>query len=107
MLDYENLIAEYVEDYDAHVLYRVTPVFDGDNLLASGVLMEGMSVEDEGESVKFCVFMYNVQPGIGIDYATGDSWLLESQSSYRSITETALVEMRKSNIIKVSLRRTA
>ena len=73
MLDYENLIAEYVEDYDAHVLYRVTPVFEGNDLLAKGVLMEGMSVEDHGKSVKFCVFMYNVQPGAQMDYATGDA----------------------------------
>ena len=73
MLDYENLIAEYVEDYNAHVLYRVTPVFNGTDLLASGVLLEGTSVEDQGKSVQFCVFLYNVQPGIVLDYATGDS----------------------------------
>ena len=73
MLPFENLLAEYVEDTGNHVLYRVTPVFVGNNLLASGVLMEGMSCEDKGKSVQFCVFCYNVQPGVVIDYATGDS----------------------------------
>ena len=55
------------------MLYRVTPVFEGDNLVASGVLMEAYSVEDSGEGVTFCVYAYNVQPGITIDYATGAS----------------------------------
>lgn len=59
-----------------HVLYRVTPVFKGEELVARGVLMEALSVEDGGEGVLFNVYVYNVQPGIGIDYATGDSWLL-------------------------------
>jgi len=77
MLPYENLIAEYVEDTGNHVLYRVTPIFEGENLLAAGVLMEGMSVEDNGDDVRFCVFAYNVQPGIIIDYATGESHLEE------------------------------
>lgn len=73
MLPFENLVADYVKETDNHVLYRVTPVFEGDNLLASGVLMEAQSVEDGGDGVLFCVFCYNVQPGIRIDYATGDS----------------------------------
>lgn len=74
MLPFENLVADYVQETGHHVLYRVTPVFDGDNLVASGVLMEGWSVEDAGEGVCFCVYAYNVQPGVEIDYATGDSW---------------------------------
>lgn len=57
------------------MLYRVTPIFSGDNLVADGVQMEAWSVEDEGEGVCFNVFVYNVQPGIEIDYATGESWL--------------------------------
>lgn len=73
MRDFENLVAEFAEDCGMHVLYRVTPVFKGENLVASGVLLEGMSVEDRGSSVRFCVFLYNVQPGIAIDYATGSS----------------------------------
>lgn len=75
MLDFENEVADYVEATGNHVLYRVTPVFEGDNLLASGVLMEAYSVEDSGASIQFCVYCYNVQPGITIDYATGDSAL--------------------------------
>ena len=74
MLPFENIVADYVKETDNHVLYRVTPVFEGDNLVASGVLMEGWSVEDEGEGVCFCVYAYNVQPEIEIDYATGESW---------------------------------
>lgn len=75
MLPFENMVADYVKETDNHVLYRVTPIFTGDNLVADGVLMEGYSVEDEGDGICFCVYAYNVQPGITIDYATGDSWL--------------------------------
>lgn len=73
MLPFENMVADYVDETDNHVLYRVTPVFEGDNLVASGVFMEAESVEDEGEGILFHVFCYNAQPGITIDYATGDS----------------------------------
>lgn len=73
MLPFENEVAGYVRDTGNHVLYRVTPVFTGDNLAAEGVLMEAYSVEDQGEGVQFCVFVYNVQPGIQINYATGES----------------------------------
>ena len=73
MLPFENQVADYVNGTENHVLYRVTPVFDGDNLLASGVLMEAYSVEDEGKGINFCVFAYNVQPGININYANGES----------------------------------
>jgi len=75
MLPFENLVADYVKETENHVLYRVTPLFDGDNLVAHGVLMEGYSVEDEGEGVCFCVYAYNAQPGIDINYATGESQL--------------------------------
>lgn len=77
MLPFENQVAEYVKETGNHVLYRVTPIFEGDNLVATGVQMEAMSVEDEGEEICFNVFVYNVQPGIGIDYSNGDSWLEE------------------------------
>ncbi len=73
MLPFENMVADYVKETDNHVLYRVTPVFEGDDLLSLGVLMEGWSVEDEGEGICFSVFVYNVQPGIIIDYADGGS----------------------------------
>lgn len=77
MLPFENEVADYVNDTDNHVLYRVTPVFSGDNLLASGVIIEAKSVEDNGVGVQFNVYCYNVQPGISIDYTTGES--LENQ----------------------------
>lgn len=73
MLPFENQVAQYVKDTGNHVLYRVTPRFTGDNLVADGVLIEAYSVEDSGEGLQFCVFVYNVQPGIEIDYATGKS----------------------------------
>ena len=81
MLPFENLTADYVKETGNHVLYRVTPIFEGDNLLASGVLMEAESVEDEGDGVLFCVYVYNVQPGVTIDYATGKSELAKSGST--------------------------
>ena len=74
MLPFENEVADYVNDTDNHVLYRVTPVFSGDNLLASGVIIEAKSVEDNGAGLQFNVYCYNVQPGISIDYTTGESW---------------------------------
>lgn len=73
MLPFENMVADYVKETGNHVLYRVTPVFEGDNLVANGVLMEGYSVEDNGEGICYCVFAYNTQPDIYIDYVTGDS----------------------------------
>lgn len=74
MLPFENMVADYVKETGNHVLYRVTPIFDGDNLVASGVEMEAQSVEDQGEGICFHVYCYNVQPGVTIDYATGESW---------------------------------
>ncbi len=73
MLPFENLTADYIKETGNHVLYRVTPIYDGDNLVASGVQMEGYSVEDNGEGVCFHVYCYNVQPGVVIDYATGEN----------------------------------
>ena len=73
MLPFENRVAAYVKRTHNHVIYRVTPVFEGENLVASGVLMEGRSVEDGGEGICFCVYVFNVQPGIMIDYKTGES----------------------------------
>jgi DNA-entry nuclease len=74
MLPFEETVARYLDENDNHVLYRVTPVVEGDNLLADGVLMEAYSVEDGGRGICFCVFCYNVQPGISIDYKTGENW---------------------------------
>lgn len=75
MLPFENMVADYVKETGNHVLYRVTPVFEGDNLLAKGVLMEAKSVEDDGAGILYCVFCYNVQPGVSINYADGSSSL--------------------------------
>ena len=75
MLPFENLVADYVNNTGNHVLYRVTPMFSGSNLVANGVLIEAKSVEDNGGGILFNVYCYNVQPGIGINYENGDSWL--------------------------------
>ena len=75
MLPFENMVADYVQETENHVLYRVTPVFNEEDFVAQGVLMEAWSVEDTGDGICFNVFCYNVQPGIVIDYATGESWL--------------------------------
>lgn len=73
MLPFENQVAEYVKRTNNHVLYRITPIFEGENLLASGIQMEAKSVEDNGEGICFNVYVYNVQPGVIIDYSTGES----------------------------------
>ena len=91
MLPFETKVCDYVKNTGNHVLYRVTPIFDGDNLLADGVLMEAYSVEDAGEGISFCVFTYNVQPGIGIDYATGDNWA-EGSGTYQSTVASVAEE---------------
>ena len=88
MLPFENMVADYIQETDNHVLYRVTPIFEGNNLLANGVLMEGYSVEDKGAGVSYCVFAYNVQPGIEIDYATGESKLADSAQQEEQKTAT-------------------
>lgn len=75
MLPFENQVADYIQETGNHVLYRVTPVFEGSDLLAEGVQMEAYSVEDEGAGICFNVYCYNVQPGVDIDYATGENWL--------------------------------
>jgi len=78
MLPFEDMVADFVKETGEHVLYRVTPIYENEtDLVAIGVLMEGWSVEDEGESICFCVFAYNSQPGVEIDYATGESRLAE------------------------------
>lgn len=87
MLPFENEVADYVNDTDNHVLYRVTPVFSGDNLVASGVIIEAKSVEDNGAGVQFNVYCYNVQPGISIDYIDGQSWENGSSNTSESDNE--------------------
>ncbi|WP_242875938.1 DNA/RNA non-specific endonuclease [Cellulosilyticum sp. I15G10I2] len=77
MLPFENMVADYIKETENLVLYRVTPIYEGNNLVAKGVQMEAMSVEDKGEGICFNVFVYNNQPGVMIDYATGESRLLD------------------------------
>lgn len=86
MLPFENMVADYVLETGNHVLYRVTPVFEGENLLVIGVLMEAESVEDDGKGIQFNVFCYNVQPGIFIDYSDGDS---ETDGTFAAGEKTA------------------
>ena len=76
MLEFENKVANYIKETNNHVLYRATPIYDGDNLLASGVNLEAYSIEDGGVGIKFNVYIYNVQDGIDIDYSNGDSKLI-------------------------------
>ena len=88
---FENQVSEYVNHTEKHVLYRVTPMFKGDNLLANGVLMEAKSVEDNGSGIQFNVFCYNVQPGIELDYKTGDSKKIEEEKSKSEIVPASSV----------------
>lgn len=82
MLPFENMVADYVKETGNHVLYRVTPIFDGAELVARGVQMEAKSVEDNGEGICFNVFAYNNQPGVTIDYATGESKLADAENKH-------------------------
>jgi len=91
MLPFENMVADYVKETGNHVMYRVTPIFEGDNLLANGVLMEGYSVEDNGAGICYCVYAYNVQPGVEIDYATGDSKRADSSNTAQTPSTAAPV----------------
>lgn len=81
MLPFENQTADYIKSTGNHVMYRVTPIFEGDNLVATGVLMEAYSVEDSGQGICFNIFCYNAQPGVVIDYATGDNHLDENSDA--------------------------
>ena len=91
MLKFEDQVADYVKATDHHVLYRVTPVFEGDNLVATGLEMEAYSVEDSGKGVSFHVFVYNIKPGITIDYATGESWTDDSKTEEKTEAEDGYV----------------
>lgn len=92
MLPFENLVADYVNNTGNHVLYRVTPMFSGSNLVANGILIEAKSVEDNGGGILFNVYCYNVQPGVGINYENGDSWLDGTTGSASSGSDTSATE---------------
>lgn len=114
MLPFENMVADYVKETGNHVLYRVTPIFEGNNLVASGVEMEALSVEDNGEGVCFNVYCYNVQPGVVIDYATGDSWLegdapassgSSTTQTETSSSDTSTAEQEESYVLNTSSKK--
>lgn len=96
MLPFENFVANYIEETENHVRYRVTPYFEGDNLLASGVFMEGFSIEDNGEGLSFHIYVPNVQPEVEIDYATGESKYdepaVEEEPAVEVVPEEPVVE---------------
>ena len=95
MLPFENKVADYVKETGNHVLYRVTPVFKDNELVARGVIMEAFSVEDNGSGICFCIYVFNVQPGIEIDYSDGNSWVASGNIS-ENIENTSDVESSKS-----------
>mgnify|MGYP000825362286 FL=1 len=97
MLPFENLVADYVNNTGNHVLYRVTPMFSGSNLVANGVLIEAKSVEDNGGGILFNVYCYNVQPGVGINYENGDSWLDGTTGSASSGSDSSAAENSAAN----------
>lgn len=101
MLPFENEVSDYIKTTNHHVLYRVTPIYDGDNLIADGVQIEAYSVEDKGQGVSFNVFCYNVQPGITIDYKTGDS----SRSNDNIIKEYKVTEDTSTYVLNVKTHK--
>lgn len=103
MLPFENMVADYIKETGNHVLYRAAPIFEGENLVASGVVMEAFSVEDEGEGVCFHVYVYNVQPGVEIDYATGESW--ETGDSASSALESQAEEQETDYVFNTSSKK--
>lgn len=101
MLPFENMVTDYVKETNNHVLYRVTPIFDGSNLVASGVLMEAKSVEDDGKGILYNVYCYNVQPGVTIDYNTGNS-NLNGQAPQNSTASSSTKKSTTSNKVYVA-----
>ena len=102
MLPFENMVADYIKETGNHVLYRVIPVFDGENMVASGVTMEAWSVEDEGEGICFYVYVYNVQPGVEIDYISGESRLAAPVSADGEEAESYVVNTSSGKFHKES-----
>lgn len=105
MLPFENMVADYVKETKNHVLYRVTPVFDNDNLVARGVEMEAFSVEDNGDGISFNIYAYNEQPGIIIDYATGESRLKNAEASVSKTSYILNTKSKKYHLPTCSLAK--
>ena len=97
MLPFENMTADYVKETNNHVLYRVTPIFEGDNLLAGGVLMEGYSVEDKGSGICFCIYVYNVQPDIEINYSNGNSKISKVSETVKTPANEEIQSLTKAS----------
>lgn len=106
MLPFEDEVADYVKETDNHVMYRVTPIYSGDDLVASGVQMEAKSVEDDGTGVTFNVYVYNVQPYVVINYETGESYQMEElatpEGEWAPGTEAEVTDKNVSNSSKTS-----
>lgn len=100
MLPFENVVADYIKETGNHVFYRVTPIFEDDNLVANGVQMEAYSIEDAGSGIEFNVFVYNVQPQIEINYATGESRLVE-ETTRENTTSEEIIEIRGNKNSKI------
>ena len=100
MLPFENMVADYIKETGNHVFYRVTPIFEGDNLVVNGVQMEAYSIEDAGSGIEFNVFVYNVQPQIEINYATGESRLVEDNTNESTSSEET-IEIRGNKNSKI------
>ena len=99
MNSFENLVGDYVRETGNHVRYRVTPVFTGENLICDGLIVEGWSIEDEGDDICFCVFCYNLQPGVHIDYLTGDNYAENGEETLPSQTSAADLPTAEEDII--------
>lgn len=101
MLPFENMVADYVKETNNHVMFRVTPVYNENNLVADGVIMEAFSVEDKGEGICFNVFVYNIQPGVEINYATGESQLSDKAQTNSDNSEHTYI--LNTNSMKIHL----
>ena len=97
MLPFENMVADYIKETNNHVLYRVTPIFKGAELVCRGVQIEAYSVEDDGDGICFNVYCYNNQPGVTIDYSTGASELQKEDKTTKTYTTTEKYETTKEN----------
>lgn len=105
MLPFEDMVADYVRETENHVMYRVTPIFVGEELVARGVQMEGYSVEDQGDGISFNVFCYNVQPQVAIDYATGESRLSDHSVMESKTIKNEQVENGKNYILNMNTHK--
>lgn len=105
MLPFENLTADYIKETGNHVLYRVTPVFTDNNLVADGVIMEAKSVEDKGEGVCFNVFCYNIQPGIEIDYSDGSSKYAGSENTNKNSETSSKTNYSSTYILNTNTKK--